>query len=116
MAIDKANQMKDSQLPARLARSKTVNLGLLGQFLTTALNVVCRSQNIAPALVGTAEDTRNLAAVQLGLLKSNERPELAVGWRREIVGKVIEQALAGNLAIRVANPTSDQPLKIEYLD
>ncbi len=114
-AIDDANRLTDAQLPPRLARSKSLNLGLLGQFLTTALHVVCRSQNISPALVGTAEDTRNLAAIKLGLLNMDHPPELSIGWRREIVGQVIEQAIEGKIALRVDDPNSDHPLKIEYL-
>ena len=116
-AVEKANNVNDADLPMRPRHSKTVNLGLLGQFLTTALNVVCRSQNIAPSLVGTASDTRALAAARLGLLKKEEAPpELSEGWRKQIVGQVIEDALQGKIAIRVGDPKSDHPLKIEQLE
>ena len=116
-AIEQANNLSDNHLPDRPRHGKTVNLGLLGQFLTTALNVVCRSHNIAPSLVGTASDTRALAAARLGFLKASEAPvELTEGWRKEIVGQVIEDALNGKIAIRVGDPKSAHPLKIEHLD
>jgi len=41
-AIDIANALPENELPKRLPRGKSTNLGLLGQFLSTALNVVCR--------------------------------------------------------------------------
>ena len=99
--------------PQKMPRKKETNLGLLGQFVTTALNIVCRNANIAPSLVGTAQDVRNLAAWKLGLVKLKQPPELAAGWRAEIVGQVIEQILDGKLVIRVDDPRSEHPLIIE---
>ena len=92
-----------------------MNLGLLGQFLSTALTVVCRDQQISPAIVGTASDVRKMAAWRLGLLKMDEPPSLVQGWRAEIVGQLIDQVLNGAIAIRVGDPKSDTPLVIEYL-
>jgi hypothetical protein len=40
-------------------------------------------------------------------------PALARGWRAEVVGRVIEDLIAGRLAIRVGDPASEQPLVIE---
>jgi len=93
-----------------------MNLGLLGQFLTTALNVTCKTESIAPNIVGTSQDVRTMAAWRLGLIDLKEKPELATGWRSEIVGQLIDRVLDGTIAIRVGNAKSDQPLKLEYLD
>ena len=90
-----------------------MNLGSLGQFLTTALGVVCRSNQIAPAIVGTAQDVRNLAAEKLGMVTLKEKPAMASGWRRELVGQLIEKILSGSIAIRVDDPRSDNPLVLE---
>ena len=115
-AIETANSLPESQLPKRLPRGKTMNLGLLGQFLTTALNVVCKTENIAPSIVGTAQDVRTMAAWRLGLIELKTEPELATGWRAEIVGQLIDRVLDGTIAVRVDDPNSDNPLKLEYLD
>ena len=115
-AIKKANAVAEDQLPKRMPRGKTMNLGLLGQFLTTALNVVCKTQNIAPNIVGTAQGVRTMAAWRLGMIELKEEPDLATGWRAEIVGQLIDRVLDGTIAIRVDNPKSDQPLQLEYLD
>lgn len=114
-AIEKANSLPEDALPERLPRDKSVNLGLLGQFLTTALNVVCREQQISPAIVGTAKDVRSLAAWKLGMIELSEQPELTRSWRAEIVGQLIQQVLDGQVAIRVGDPRSDNPLTLEYL-
>ena len=92
-----------------------MNLGLLGQFLTTALNVTCKTESIASNIVGTAQDVRTMAAWRLGLIDLKEEPKIASGWRAEIVGQLIDRVLDGTIAIRVNNPKSDHPLKLEYL-
>ena len=33
-----------------------------------------------------------------------------------MIGRLIERVLDGTIAIRVGDPTSDDPLKLEYLD
>ena len=115
-AIETANALPDSKLPARLERGKSVNLGLVGQFLSTILGVVCRNHKISPSLVGTVQDVRQLAAWRMGQISKDPIPKLARGWRSEIVGEAIEKALDGKLALRVENPKSEHPLAIEELD
>lgn len=114
-AVDRANKLPDKDLPRRLPRGKTMNMGLLGQFLSTALNVVCRNESIAPSIVGTSNDVRTMAAWKLGLIELKEKPALASGWRSEMIGQLIEQVLDGKVAIRVDDPSSDAPLQLEYL-
>ena len=115
-AIEAANQLSDSECPKKMPRGKTMNLGLLGQFLTTALAVVCKTESIAPNIVGTSQDVRTMAAWRLGMIELNSPPALAIGWRAEIVGQLIDRVLDGSVGIRVGNPKSDQPLSLEYLD
>lgn len=115
-AVEKGNDLKESELPKRMPRGRTMNLGLLGQFLTTALNVTCKTENIASNIVGTAQDVRTMAAWRLGMIELKEEPELASGWRAEIVGQLIDRVLDGTVAIRVGNAKAEHPLKLEYLD
>jgi ribonuclease D len=114
-AIKRANDLPENKLPKRMPRGKTMNLGLLGQFLTTALNIVCKSESIAPNIVGTAQDVRTMAAWRLGMIDLKFDPELATGWRSEIVGQLVDRVLDGTIAIRVDDPRSDNPLRLEYL-
>ena len=115
-AIQRGNEVDENQLPEKLDRTKNINLGLVGQFLSTMLGVVCRTKGIAPGLVGTTQDVRTFAAWRLGHLPKDPPPKLADGWRAEIVGEAIEKALDGKLAIRVSNPKSEHPLSIEEFE
>jgi ribonuclease D len=114
-AIERALKLKEHEWP-RLDRKPTrPQLNLLGQFLSTALGSICRSAEVAPSLAGTAQDVRDLIAyrLKLGGFEPGEVPLLARGWRAEVVGQVIDHLLAGDLAIRIADPLADEPLAFE---
>jgi len=106
MAID------DEDLPSKIRVAPSVNLGILGQFLQTGLNLICVRERIAPGLVANAQDVRDLAARMMGMLETSEPLKLDSGWRREIVGKSFANLLNGKLALRIANLDQDQPLEL----
>lgn len=110
-AIERGMTMTAEECPAPSPRSNRPQLNLLGQFLHTAVNSVCHAAHVAPGIVGTVEDVRDLIAYRLGLGDGAETPSLAVGWRAEVVGHVIEELLAGKRAIRIVDPLSDRPLE-----
>jgi ribonuclease D len=118
-AIQRALDLDESELP-RPGRSRGImspQLTMLGQFLNTALGCVCRGMNLTPGIVATVDDVRELVAHRLGLLESDAAvPALAQGWRAEVVGKVMDDLLAGKLAIRIVDPLSEQPLAFETVD
>ncbi len=86
---------------------------LLEKFLSAALMLVSRQQEIAPGLVGTVQDVRDLITYELGLSHDDAVPSLDTGWRAEIIGNHFRKLLKGSAAIRIANPESDSPLSIE---
>jgi ribonuclease D len=86
---------------------------MLGQFLSSALSSICRAAEVAPSLVGTANDVRDLVAYQLGEYEGNEPPLLAHGWRAEVVGKLLDDLIAGKVSIRIRDPRAEQPLAFE---
>jgi ribonuclease D len=113
--VERALSLKDQELP-RLPRKNTrPQLNLLGQFLSTALGSICRSAEVAPSLAGTAQDVRDLIAyrLKLGGFDNGDVPLLARGWRAEVVGQVIDHLLAGDLAIRIADPLAEEPLTFD---
>jgi ribonuclease D len=79
------------------------------------LGCVCRSQQVAASLVGTVQDVRDLIAYRLGLDTPHdaELPALARGWRAEVVGRTLEDLLAGKLSFYIADPLGEQPLGFE---
>jgi hypothetical protein len=88
---------------------------MLGQLLAAALGSVCRAQSVAPSLAGTVEDVRDLIAYRLGGDRADDKPPpaLARGWRSVVVGSVIDELLAGELVIRIADPLAEQPFVLE---
>ncbi len=115
-AIRRALDLPEEACPQPLSRNANrLQFNLLGQFLATALASVCRAQQVAPSLVGSVEDVRDLIAHHLAGDKSPAPPPpaLARGWRAEVVGRAIEDLIAGKMAIRVGDPASEQPLILE---
>jgi ribonuclease D len=114
-AVKRALALPDDQCPQPPPREAPSNLTVLGQFLTSALASICRSAELAPSMVGTAGDVRELVAYRLGLQANGqtEPPLLGRGWRAEVVGRLIDDLLAGKLAVRIADPRSDDPLTFE---
>lgn len=113
--IDEALSLPDDQCPKRFQRDTTPQLNLLAQFLNTALGSICRAAQIAPGIVGTTQDVRELIAYRLNIGKAaeNEPPSLATGWRAEIVGQRIDDLLSGKVSIRITDPLSDHPLSFD---
>lgn len=111
-AVERGNELPESEFPKRPRKARVPNLGLLGQFLATALGVICREGLIAPNLAGSTEELRLVAAWRLGMVKLEEPPRLFTGWRKDLIANRIEQVLQGECSIRVVDPKSDQPLTI----
>jgi len=113
-AIQRALESPESDLPRSRPRESGPSLTLLGQFLNTTLSSACQLAQVAPGLVGTVQDVRDLVAYHLGLAGAGDSPpSLACGWRAEVVGRLIEDLVEGRLSVRVADPLADQPLAFE---
>jgi len=94
-------------------RSPPPQLAMLGQFLATAVAGMCRRMELAPALVGTSSDMRDLLAHKLGYDDGEREPLLATGWRRGVVGDLVDDLLAGRASLRIGDLRSHDPLVIE---
>lgn len=115
-AIEEALKLPDEQCPRPSRGNSFQQLALLGQFISTALGSICREAKVAPSMVGTVQDIRELLADRLGMRSKQETaPALAQGWRAEVVGNVVDELLRGNLAVRIADPHSDEPLAFERI-
>jgi len=110
--IAAAIALPDEQCPGRPCHRDRPAFNVLGQFLATAVNSIARAAHVAPTMVGTVQDVRDLIAAHLGY-KTESPPRLARGWRHEIVGQFIDQLLDGRMSIRITDPRSEQPLSFE---
>jgi ribonuclease D len=71
---------------------------------------------LAPALVGTSSDMKDLLAWKLGCWEEDEEgraPLLATGWRAEVVGTVVDELLSGRASLRIGDLRSPDPLVID---
>jgi ribonuclease D len=114
--IQQALALPERQCPPRGAREPKSQLSVLGQFLFAALSSLCRQSHIAPGLVGGPNDIRDWIACRATAGRpASHPPRLALGWRAEFVGRLLEDLLAGKLSVRVGDPASDHPLLLEEL-
>ena len=86
---------------------------MLGQFLFAALGSLCRERQLAPGLVGSPSDVRDLIAFRTGHGDPGRVPRLERGWRAQVAGQIIDDLVTGRLAVRVVAPESDSPLAFE---
>lgn len=113
-AVKRGLDLPEDECPAPPQREVPAQLNVLGQFLSTALAGICRANELASSIVGTASDVRELAAYRLGLLNGKDEPPLlGQGWRAEVVGRMIDDLLAGRIAVRVGDPLAEEPLLFE---
>ncbi|MEE8452506.1 MAG: HRDC domain-containing protein [Thermoguttaceae bacterium] len=114
-AIRRALELPEDECPEAIRRDRSPQLSVLGQFLFSALGCICRQAELAPNLVGTPNDIRELVVSRTESDPSDGQslPKLARGWRGEFVGRLFDDLLAGRMSIRVEDPTSEHPLVLE---
>ena len=116
-AIARGLELPEEECPGgEKFRAPPSQLAVLGQFMATALAGACRQMNLAPALVGTASDMRDLLAWKLGYHHGDRDPVLASGWRAAVVGPIVDDLLSGRAALRIGDLNSNDPLVIERFD
>jgi ribonuclease D len=111
--IGKALELPDDECPRRIQVDQMPQLSVLGQFLFAALGSLCRESELAPALVGTPNDIRELIVQRTHQVKSKKTPRLAKGWRAHFVGELFDELLDGKIAVRVTAPNEESPLSFE---
>lgn len=116
-AIATAKRIPKEDWPKSHATPTSTQATLLGQFVSVALSSICKSNELAPGIVGTIQDVRDLIRYRLHPEQFADRPQpsLARGWRASVVGQSIEKLLSGESFIRIDNVKSDNPLIIESL-
>ena len=106
----------EEKYPEAMRSESNPQLMMLGQFLSSALSSICRDAQVAPSLVGTASDVRELVAHRMGDRNGEPDPALACGWRATVVGQLLEDLLSGKVSIRIQDPNAQQPLVFERRD
>lgn len=111
--IARALALPESELPARMRRQhEPPQVRMLATVLQAVLESLCAERQFAAALVGGADDLRELVLWHLDGRDAGVRPALLQGWRAAFCGDLLEDALYGKIALRVRDPHSQHPLAL----
>jgi ribonuclease D len=60
------------------------------------------------------QNIRELVALRLDniSLENEETPQLAQGWRKDLVGELLDGVLEGKIAVQVEDPRAEHPLAL----
>lgn len=98
--------------PRKQRYGKGQPAAMLTQFLSAALAYICRTKRISPAIVATSDDLRDFVKYRLDTKNDGSAPpSLTVGWRAEIIGRELDELLAGKLAMVLDDLESEMPIK-----
>jgi len=112
--IDRALHLPEEDCPEIVRTETNPQQTMVTQLLSSALGSICREAQIAPSLVGTANDVRDLVSYYLGDWSTSSPPPLLTqGWRALVVGEVLKDILQGRVALRIVDPRAEQPLTFE---
>ncbi len=79
--IQRGREVPEEKQPEKIYAHQIPQLSVVGQFLFSALGSICRQAQLAPTLVGTPNDIRELIAYDIRKIKPKTPPRLARGWR-----------------------------------
>jgi ribonuclease D len=113
-AVAEAQSVPADQLPEHAERREEgPGLTMLVNLLTAAMTNCCAGKKVAPGLLGSANDLRDLIRWNNQGRPQDELPLLARGWRELVCGEVLLDVLNGRRALRVGDPQSDVPVVVE---
>jgi ribonuclease D len=81
--------------------------------LAATLNQCCAQGRLAVGLVGSSGDLKALVRWHLAGRPESEAPDLARGWRGEVCGRELLDVLAGRRALRIVDPESEIPVRLD---
>jgi ribonuclease D len=109
-AINRGLTMPEHELPIPLLRTSYPQYTVLSQVLYAVLGSICKRNRIAPLLVGSPNDIRELIAAELGTLPESVSPRLASGWRTNLMGTLLFDLLHGRKTLQINHNSADEPL------
>ena len=109
-AVARARALPEGALPEPQRRDGAAAGKALRRFLEAVLESACARHGIDSRLVGTAADLNALIAHRLSPGGAGRAPRLLAGWRGEVCGRELCEAIEGRVALRIDDPRAEQPL------
>jgi ribonuclease D len=111
--IAEARAVPPDQLPEPAERHEEgPGLTMVSNLLAAALAQCCARNQVAVSLTGTMNDLKDLIRWFHEGQPEPRRPNLARGWRGQICGQALLDVLAGQLALRIADPAAEVPVSL----
>ena len=113
-AVIKGLAVPEKDLPELMRRDDPPQVQVLAQLASILANSLATEHQVDMALLATSADLQEFVRWRLGL--TTEAPsQLVESWRGEILGQPMIELLEGKRVIRVADPNSPRPLRIEAI-
>ncbi|MDR0327981.1 MAG: HRDC domain-containing protein [Planctomycetaceae bacterium] len=112
VAISRGLALEEHELPLPPLRTSYPQYTVLSQVLYAVLGSICKQNRIAPLLVGSPNDIRELIAAELGTLPETVAPRLATGWRNSLIGTLLYDLLHGRKSLQINYNSADEPLVV----
>ncbi len=112
-AVAAALALPEDDLPPRASRhhgGKPSRMVVL--FLESVLAAGCAERRVDPDLVGGGSQLRALIAWHQQGRPNDQAPPLLSGWRGELCGGPLLDALEGRLSLKISDPLAAQPLAL----
>jgi ribonuclease D len=112
--VAEARAVPEEALPAHGPRHEDgPGASMVVSLLNATLGQCCAELGLAPSLVGTSGDLRELVRWHVAGRPEAQRPALVQGWRGEVCGPVLLDVLSGRRALRIVDPTAEVPVAVE---
>jgi ribonuclease D len=113
-ALEHARGVPENNLPEIHTRpDEPAGLSTVTSLLSAALAQCCAQNEIAGSIVANVADIKELVRWHLDGRDATALPSLMQGWRAELCGRHLLDVLAGRLALRVVDATSEFPVALE---
>ena len=110
-AVARARELPERELPERVRSNRpSGSAKALHRFLEAVLESACADHGVDAGLAGNASDLNELIAARLKPRAGGREPRLLSGWRRDVCGLQLCEAIDGRVALRIGDPRAAHPL------
>ena len=110
-AVARARELPERELPERIRANRPPSSAkALHRFLEAVLESACADHGVDAGLAANAADLNELIAARLKPRENGREPRLLSGWRREVCGLQLCEAIDGRVALRIGDPRAASPL------
>lgn len=104
--------LPESELPDFPPGLSYPNYPIASSWLLSILHSEAKKASMAPSVLASLQDAREMIAYSAGTLPENVTPRLLTGWRRELLGSLPEEILAGKRSVSFDLEHPESPLRL----